>query len=102
MKLLCLTLLFIVLSPGVLLTLPPVGKQILFSGKTSLLAVVVHAFVFYLIASFCLLMIEGFEAEPAECNVTKDKPKGCKCAPKRNVKGNCKQGLLCGRAGFCS
>jgi hypothetical protein len=55
-------LLFIVLSPGVLLTLPPVGKKIFMSGKTSLLAVVVHAVVFYLLLSFCKSSMEGFEA----------------------------------------
>ena len=103
MNLFILTLLFIVLSPGVLLTLPPVGRKIFCSGKTSLAAVLVHALVFYVVASYVLPMIvEGFEDEPAECNVEKDKPQGCKCSPKRNVRGNCKQGLLCGRAGFCS
>ena len=39
-------LLFILLSPGLLLTLPPVKNAIFFSGKTSILAVFVHALVF--------------------------------------------------------
>jgi len=39
-------LLFVVLSPGLLLTLPPVGNKIFMSGKTSLMAIVVHAVVF--------------------------------------------------------
>lgn len=39
-------LLFLLLSPGVLLTLPPVGKKVFMSGQTSLQAVVVHAAVF--------------------------------------------------------
>jgi hypothetical protein len=38
--------LFIILSPGVLLTLPPVGKKIFMSGQTSIQAVLVHAIVF--------------------------------------------------------
>lgn len=38
--------LFIILSPGMVLTLPPVGKKIFFSGLTSKTSVVVHAFVF--------------------------------------------------------
>jgi hypothetical protein len=38
--------LFILLSPGVLLTLPPGSGGILMSGQTSLVAAVVHAFVF--------------------------------------------------------
>jgi hypothetical protein len=41
-----LVALFIVLSPGLLLTLPPVGKNIFMSGKTSTVAVFVHAAVF--------------------------------------------------------
>ena len=44
--LLVIGLLFVLLSPGVLLTLPPVGSQIFMSGKTSLIAVLVHAVVF--------------------------------------------------------
>ncbi len=45
------TVLFVLLSPGVLLTLPPVGSRVFMSGKTSLLAVLFHAVVFYLILS---------------------------------------------------
>ncbi len=41
-----LALLFFVLSPGVLLTLPPVGKKIWMSGQTSCMAAFVHAIVF--------------------------------------------------------
>ena len=105
MNILVLTLLFILLSPGVLVTLPPVGNTIFCSGKTSLSAVLVHAVVFYIVAAFILPhVIEGFQLDPnrAECNVNQNKPSGCRCTPKRNVRGNCKQGLLCGRAGFCS
>ena len=40
--------LFIVLSPGVLLTLPPGRRGVFMSGQTSVLAVLVHAVVFYL------------------------------------------------------
>jgi len=46
---LVLVLLFILLSPGVLLTLPPVGNSIFVSGKTSLVAVLVHAALFALV-----------------------------------------------------
>lgn len=42
-------LLFILLSPGVLLTLPPVGKKVFMSGQTSTLAILVHALVFTLV-----------------------------------------------------
>jgi hypothetical protein len=69
--LLLATLLFVVLSPGILLTLPPVGSKIFMSGKTSLIAVLVHAVVFYLILCFrdrlpIVNMIEGFEAQGEE------------------------------------
>lgn len=61
------TILFVLLSPGMLLTLPPVGRSVWMSGKTSLLAVLVHAFVFYLLLSFrrqvpvVNMIFEGFE-----------------------------------------
>ncbi len=69
--LLYLTLLFVVLSPGVLLTLPPVGKNVFMSGKTSLVAVLVHAVVFYLVATYVLpfftgVYVEGFQATEKE------------------------------------
>jgi hypothetical protein len=47
--LILLTLLFILLSPGFLLTLPPGSKGILFSEETSLLAILVHATAFFII-----------------------------------------------------
>jgi hypothetical protein len=63
------TLLFILLSPGVLLTLPPIGGKIFMSGKTSLTAVLVHAVVFYVLLSMrrqipvINMIFEGFEAQ---------------------------------------
>ena len=54
-----LAVLFFVLSPGVLLTLPPVGKKIWMSGETSCMAAFVHAIVFvgvlYFIREYGLL-----------------------------------------------
>ena len=103
MKLLTVTLLFILLSPGVLLTLPPVGKKILCSGKTSLVAVLVHAVVFYVVAAYLLpRVLEGFEDEKEECKVEKDKPEGCKCAPNNYTQANCAAGLQCTRARICN
>jgi hypothetical protein len=67
--LLLATVLFVLLSPGVLLTLPPVAGKIFMSGKTSLVAVLVHAVVFYLLLSMrrqipvINVIFEGFEAE---------------------------------------
>lgn len=45
-QLLLPVLLFVILSPGLLLTLPPVAGKVLMSGKTSVRAVLVHAVVF--------------------------------------------------------
>ena len=50
MNILVPTLLFIVLSPGLLLTLPPVSQgKIFMSGQTSVTAILVHAVVFALV-----------------------------------------------------
>lgn len=38
--------LFILLSPGLLLTIPPVGKKFFMSCQTSVAAVLVHALIF--------------------------------------------------------
>jgi hypothetical protein len=60
------TLLFAVLSPGLLLTLPPGSKGIFMSRQTSLLAVLVHAVVFYLALMYLPAYLEGFEDAVAE------------------------------------
>jgi hypothetical protein len=46
MKYITLAILFFLLSPGVLLTLPPVGKKIWMSSETSVMSAFVHAIVF--------------------------------------------------------
>lgn len=43
---LVLAVLFCILSPGLFVTLPPVGNKIFMSGKTSVTAVLVHTVVF--------------------------------------------------------
>jgi len=60
------TILFVLLSPGVLLTLPAGSRGIIMSGETSLLAVLVHAVLFYFLVPFLAptaskLGIEGFQ-----------------------------------------
>jgi hypothetical protein len=60
------TLLFIILAPGLLLTIPPIGKNVFMSGKTSVLAVIVHAAIFagllyYLKTSGLLDKLEPFQ-----------------------------------------
>lgn len=66
--LLLATVLFVLLSPGILLTLPPIGGKLLMSGKTSVMAVLVHAVVFYVLLSMrrqipvVNMIFEGFES----------------------------------------
>jgi hypothetical protein len=50
------TLLFVFLSPGVLLTLPAVGKNIVMTNQTSLFAVLVHAVLYAII----IYLIENY------------------------------------------
>ncbi len=65
MKYVILAILFFVLSPGVLLTLPPINKKWWMTGQTSMVAAAVHAVVFavvlYLLSQYG--MIEGFNNE---------------------------------------
>ncbi len=60
-----LAVLFVLLSPGILLTIPPVGKKIWMSGETSITSAVVHAIIFvgilYLLESYGFL--EGFASK---------------------------------------
>ena len=68
------TLLFILLSPGLLLTIPPVGKSIFMSCKTSMIAVFVHAAIFagvlYYVKCFPLLdMLEPFQDTTSDTDV---------------------------------
>lgn len=80
MNVLYATLFFVLLSPGVLLTLPPKSKGIFMSGQTSMLAVLVHAVVFYVVLKYALPMvgIEGFQG-PMKCTSNSDCPVGGKC-----------------------
>ena len=61
-------ILFILLSPGLLLTLPPVGGKAWMSGKMSVAAVFVHAVVFFVLLSYrrsipLLNQLEGFQSK---------------------------------------
>jgi hypothetical protein len=63
-RMLALALLFILLSPGILLTLPPVGKKVFMTCKTSPKAVFVHAVIFavvVLVLKRVFTRIEGFQ-----------------------------------------
>ncbi len=93
MSILYLTLLFVILSPGVLLTIPPCSKGLFMSGQTSLRSVLVHAVVFYLVAVYVLPELtsrqvmgsEGFKGGPTK------KSKGSSCtAGSECSSGECK------------
>jgi hypothetical protein len=75
--LILLGLLFIVLSPGVLLTLPPLSRGIFMSGQTSLMAVIVHAVVFCLAYAYLKPMfvspLEAFKAEYTDAKAEEKK-----------------------------
>ena len=78
-------LLFILLSPGVLLTLPAGSKGVFMSGQTSLLAVLVHAAVFYFALPIVHRLVAGYEGfEDHDCKATEKKCPG-KCVPKTAV-----------------
>jgi len=81
--------LFLLLQPGLLLTIPPVGKKVFMSGKTSLNAIVLHALIFAAILYFkssipILRDFEGFQA--ANANKTFSK---CNGRPTSNIKDDC-------------
>ena len=74
-------LLFIVLSPGVLLTLPAGSKGVFMSGQTSLLA---HAAVFYFALPIVHRLVAGYEGfENVTC-----KPNEQRCPVTGNTNAN--------------
>ena len=96
-KLFCLSrmlwlkvLLFVLLSPGLIVTLPPVGTKVFFSGKTSVTAVLVHAAIFALALHCIWKMREGFQnnvsaggvcSSPSDCAILGST---CVSRPSRN------------------
>jgi hypothetical protein len=60
------TALFALLQPGLLLTLPPVGKKLFMSGQTSVVSVLVHAVVFGAALYFLGKAAEGFKGYKKE------------------------------------
>ena len=79
------TLLFILLSPGFLLTLPAESKGFFMSRQTSLVAVVVHALVFALLYQLYLNTCsawEGFgvsQPDDVPCGIHMPCPTGFEC-----------------------
>ena len=95
------TLLFVLLSPGVLLTLPAGSKGVVMSGQTSFMAVLVHAVLFYFLVPFLAptarrLGLEGFQGAtppangtPAACTDDACKQVGLKCCPSGKCSASC-------------
>jgi hypothetical protein len=67
MSVIAMMLLFVALQPGVLLTLPAVGRSVFMSGKMSVQAVMVHALIFALVVHFFRRgrYFEGFATAPS-------------------------------------
>ncbi len=81
-------LLFILLSPGFILSIPAVGGKYIMTGKTSVTSVLVHAVVFglalYLLKTY--YGIEGFSTAPPK--PAPGKPAAAKPAAKEAAKSN--------------
>jgi hypothetical protein len=79
---LLVAVLFFVLSPGVLLTLPPGSRGVFASGQTSLAAAAVHALVFMVAVHFLWVLVirpaEGFTAPPTSMPTVPSCPAGQK------------------------
>jgi hypothetical protein len=67
---LLLVILFIVLQPGLFITIPPIGKNIFMTGKKSWLSILVHAIIFVALATYLLGVNEGFQLEKFKENLT--------------------------------
>lgn len=67
MSILMYMVLFVLLQPGLLLTLPAIGRRVFMSGKTSVQAVFIHALVFALVVYLLRRSgyAEGFKCEAA-------------------------------------
>ena len=78
-----MVLLFVVLTPGILLTIPPVGKKIFGSGKSSLIAACVHAVLFVVLLN--LFNVEGFQPESKPSTSKPSKVSASNTAPVKGV-----------------
>jgi hypothetical protein len=96
MSLLVAGLLFFILSPGVLLTIPPCSKGLFMSNQTSIAAAAVHAVVFVAVSYLLMSIGEKF------VNMPPGRPRGgppnqCvgngPCRTMRGEKGTCKNSM---------
>ena len=82
MKMFLLAALFFVLSPGVLLTLPPGSKGIWMSCQTSVPAAIVHSLVFVLVLHLLKRsygLMEGFNTKKMCTKMIKGKSVSVPC-----------------------
>jgi len=78
------TILFIVLSPGLLLTLPALSKGIFMSGQTSIMAILVHAVIFGILYQLYLNTCRVWEGFASDCGGKGPCPAEFTC-----INGNC-------------
>ena len=97
MSLLVAGLLFFILSPGVLLTIPAGSKGLFLSCQTSVAAAAVHAVVFVAVSYFLASVAEGF-ASGGGGGAKKLGATDC-CAGKPNGMNGCAAGCL--QTGTC-
>jgi ammonia channel protein AmtB len=74
-SLLIAAVLFFVLSPGVVLTLPPGSRGVFCSGQTSLAAAAVHAVVFFAVGYVLMYGVPGVEGFDNTCASLSDMDK---------------------------
>ena len=91
-------LLFFLLSPGVLLTIPARSRGFLASGQTSLLAAAVHATLFVAVIYLLSNVVEGFAEDP--CTPVKCTQYKASCSQGCNIygkttSGTCDKNLIC-------
>ena len=82
---LIVVILFILLSPGVILTLPAGSKGVFFSGQTSISAAIVHSLVFVV----CLTLIKYY------LYLSPLKEKFSLSCPSTSVGQKCNNGKIC-------
>jgi len=110
MSLLLAGLLFFVLSPGVLLTIPSGSRGLFVSGQTSVVAALVHAVVFVVVSYLLMTAVEGFTSGTAKgkklgvTNCCAGQPDGtntCMVPACDNMTGVCQNGIMIGSRGLC-
>ncbi len=84
-----LGILFIILSPGIFLTIPPIGKKWWMTGQTSIKSALLHAVIFGLILFLLNYydIIEGFQKK--DSSKSKSKSKSSRKQKKKCKGGTC-------------